>query len=283
MKLNNRGFAISSIMYIILVLAVVLIALTLSILSSRKLILDKLKNEALDNIYGKLPSQYQQVEYIASTGTQYINTQYEPNTKTKIVANIKFDNYQGYTSGNSKIFSSVNCLENRGFSVNFGKGEPQKYELFFWVTKLYNLGENKNDFNTNTIILDEDIILNKNQLEMTYEDSMYGNFSIIHSIAEGTEWTDDSVEDPLYIFGGVNVPDIAIDENGTCDQNNIVPFSIYKNMYLYDFKIYDDNILVRNFIPCYRKLDGMIGLYDLVKGTFYTNSGSGVFIKGNDM
>ena len=51
MKLNNKGFAISSIMYIILVLAVILIALTLAILSSRKLILDKLKNEALKNIY----------------------------------------------------------------------------------------------------------------------------------------------------------------------------------------------------------------------------------------
>ena len=51
MKLNNKGFAISSIMYIILVLAVILIALTLAIFSSRKLILDKQKNDALHEIY----------------------------------------------------------------------------------------------------------------------------------------------------------------------------------------------------------------------------------------
>lgn len=50
LKLNNKGFAISSIMYIILVLATILIIITLSLLSSRKLILDKLKDEVLDNI-----------------------------------------------------------------------------------------------------------------------------------------------------------------------------------------------------------------------------------------
>lgn len=52
MKLNNKGFAISSIMYIILILAVILISVTLAILSSRKMILDKIKKETSDNIYG---------------------------------------------------------------------------------------------------------------------------------------------------------------------------------------------------------------------------------------
>lgn len=51
LKLNNKGFAISSIMYIILVLAVILVSLILVTLSSRKLILDKLKSEVLTTIY----------------------------------------------------------------------------------------------------------------------------------------------------------------------------------------------------------------------------------------
>jgi hypothetical protein len=51
LRLNNKGFAISSIMYIILVLAVILISLILVTLSSRKLILDKLREEVLENIY----------------------------------------------------------------------------------------------------------------------------------------------------------------------------------------------------------------------------------------
>lgn len=53
MKLNNKGFAISTIMYMILIMAIILIALTLLLLSSRKLILDRTKKEALDNIYEK--------------------------------------------------------------------------------------------------------------------------------------------------------------------------------------------------------------------------------------
>lgn len=51
MKLNNKGFAVSTVMYMILVLSVLLISLTLSILSGRKLIIDKQKQYALSTIY----------------------------------------------------------------------------------------------------------------------------------------------------------------------------------------------------------------------------------------
>ena len=36
-------------------------------------------------------------------------------------------------------------------------------------------------------------------------------------------------------------------------------------------------------VPCYRKADGAIGIYDIVTGTFDTNQGSGSFIKGPDV
>ncbi len=51
MKLNNKGFAISTIMYMILVVAVILLTLSLSLLSSRKLIIDKIKKETMENVY----------------------------------------------------------------------------------------------------------------------------------------------------------------------------------------------------------------------------------------
>ena len=53
MRLNNKGFAISSIMYIILIMCIILITVTLSILSSRNLILDKQKRETLNGIYNE--------------------------------------------------------------------------------------------------------------------------------------------------------------------------------------------------------------------------------------
>lgn len=38
-----------------------------------------------------------------------------------------------------------------------------------------------------------------------------------------------------------------------------------------------------NLIPCYRKEDDVIGMYDTINGVFYTNSGTGTFIKGENI
>jgi hypothetical protein len=52
---------------------------------------------------------------------------------------------------------------------------------------------------------------------------------------------------------------------------------------IYNVKIYTSGNLVRDFIPCYRKSDDVIGLYDLVNDAFYTNAGTGTFTKGGDI
>jgi hypothetical protein len=47
------------------------------------------------------------------------------------------------------------------------------------------------------------------------------------------------------------------------------------------FQYYDkSNALKCDLVPCYRKADGVIGMYDLVSGAFFTNAGSGSFTKG---
>ena len=48
---------------------------------------------------------------------------------------------------------------------------------------------------------------------------------------------------------------------------------------LYGSKIYQDDVLVRDFIPCKNPL-GVIGLYDKVTKTFYPNAGTGTFTAG---
>lgn len=74
MKLNNKGFAISTIMYMILIMAVILITLTLTLLSSRKLILDKAKQEARDNINSVETVSYRQVlEILKNEAIEYLN------------------------------------------------------------------------------------------------------------------------------------------------------------------------------------------------------------------
>ena len=44
-----------------------------------------------------------------------------------------------------------------------------------------------------------------------------------------------------------------------------------------------DGTPIRSFVPCYRKSDNAIGLYDTVEGAFYTNAGTGAFTKGADV
>ena len=52
---------------------------------------------------------------------------------------------------------------------------------------------------------------------------------------------------------------------------------------VYGFKVYDNGTLIADYIPCYRKSSGVIGFYDMVSGTFLTNSGSGALTKGFDV
>lgn len=55
--------------------------------------------------------------------------------------------------------------------------------------------------------------------------------------------------------------------------------SIKKSM----FKVFDGTSLIMDLVACYRISDGVIGMYDLIGNTFYTNSGTGTFTKGSDV
>lgn len=58
----------------------------------------------------------------------------------------------------------------------------------------------------------------------------------------------------------------------------------YAYIKLYDFKVWNkDDELQVHLIPCVRKSDNIIGLYDMINGTFYTNIGSGAFSKGSNI
>ena len=46
---------------------------------------------------------------------------------------------------------------------------------------------------------------------------------------------------------------------------------------VYSCQIYDNDALVRDFIPCYRKADGAYGLYDKVTTHFYPDAAGGNF------
>lgn len=52
---------------------------------------------------------------------------------------------------------------------------------------------------------------------------------------------------------------------------------------IYYCKIWNNDILIKNFIPVEKKSNNEIGLYNLVDNSFYTNQGTGEFIAGEEI
>lgn len=94
-------------------------------------------------------------------------------------------------------------------------------------------------------------------------------------------------KDGIY-WDGVLLENPA-DTEFTCP-NNFYIFASYNNgtvaygkTHIYTLKLWDNGTLIREYIPCYRKNDNEIGLYDMVENKFYTNQGAGTFLKGADV
>lgn len=194
-----------------------------------------------------LPAEYVRVNYIESTGTQYINTEYIPDELTDMEIDFAYIGVNNTTS----VWYPI-CGERSGSGSTY---------LGFWV--------NRNDFkiavnyggydsgNSSTQSISRNARFNlKNSGSKFY---LNGNMftSSTTQVTKGTT--------PIYIF---------TIGNGSGVENRHVLIK------LYSFKIYEENVLVRNMVPCYRKSDNVIGLYDVINGKFYTNSGTGEFIKG---
>ncbi|MBR6838228.1 MAG: hypothetical protein IKM94_01530, partial [Alphaproteobacteria bacterium] len=78
--------------------------------------------------------------------------------------------------------------------------------------------------------------------------------------------------------------------NGSSLNENTIQFGLSTqngNVRYYYFKIYDNNTLVRDFIPARRERDGVIGMYDLADNNpataFHTNAGTGTFVEGPEI
>lgn len=177
-----------------------------------------------------LPSEYQEVEYIESTGTQYINTGVVGAT-TNMAYEIKFQKTGYWLIGAVSIAGSSGDSAISANQIRFGTQ---------YVTNL-NLNED-----AHTIYVDkEKYTIDGTTTNWDSTSTLTGNKNI-------------------YLFWA----------NGS---------SIDKNGKIYYCNIYDNNTLVRCFVPCYRKSDNEIGMYDLVNNKFYTNAGTGNFVKGNNV
>ena len=203
-------------------------------------------------IYGNLPNiilpeEYQQVEYIESTGAQYIDTDVKPTNNTvveiKYASNLDassyFMLYGSRTSVSSNDKHSFYKESNTGYYAGFGGDNLSGSGIY-----------NTSSTELHTI---------KNGARGLYVDDIlittYQNYTFNSTLS-------------MYLFG--------------LNQANTLDSRTFKGK-IYSCKIYEDSSLIRDFIPCYSKTDNVVGLYDIVNDVFYTNRGTGEFIEGDDI
>ena len=196
-----------------------------------------------------LPDGYKECEYIESTGTQYINTNYYPKIDTKLEMDLSF-NGTFKTIGSTFISSYNSSVSNDTFTVNFGEAGGQNGTIFFWLKKTYASGAQiKQIQGLNTIIK------NRNTLVLDRKTGLvtYGTSTLQAEAATG------DVNDTLKVFASYA----------------LTPFQAY-NMRLYSLKIYTGDSLDRDLIPCLDDND-IPCMYDRVSGNTFYNQGTGEF------
>lgn len=184
----------------------------------------------------------EEIEYIESTGIQYIDTGMKLNQDSRV--EIKFElTDKNYSYA---IFGSRTSATENNIDILFAKDYGDKILSDFQNYKI-------NRFE-NSILLNQtvDVLISKNKMKIGNQE--YNN----------VEYTNFETPSNALIFRlGNNMP------NG------------YKNanMKLYYCKIWDKNKLVRDFIPVIK--EGNIAcLYDKIEKKYYENQGTGEFIAG---
>jgi len=194
----------------------------------------------------EVPLAYKQLEYIESTGTQYIDTGINVGTTSNFNLDLDFSTLTTPPTTDAKAVFS--CKEG-------------------WVYNAYCLlyRYNTNDFRFNgTNLRVGDFSVNTRYRYTTHYSDNTGTLLS----EDGTEYThslgDNSNLSTLKIFG-VPATDKCI------------------NMLLHRLKCYSGTTLIGNFIPAKRNSDSVLGMYDLVTDTFFTNQGTGTFTAGPEV
>lgn len=195
---------------------------------------------------GLLPDGYTQLEYIESTGQQYINTGFMPNGKSKIAMNLT----PLSDSSNACFF----CARNET-SATAGT----TYTAFYLSSNYYRFDFYGKSGQSDGV----DAVGTNINIEASGGVCKIGSKTITNAASTAAS----------------SMPWILLASARTSSISDLANMATAK---LYSCQIYDNGALVRNFIPC-KNLSGEIGLYDAVNGQFYANAGKGKFISGTEI
>ena len=199
----------------------------------------------------KIPVEYQEIEYIESDGSAIFDTGYLVNPSTVIdmdciVYESSKGDWQFLYGSRSSTYDTATVF---GFVVrNYHKG---------YVPELWISGEQLGT--SSTFSYNERTILKQNMNELT--------------------WYPVSTEVPVTITGTGSLPtsSTTLAVSGFKDGST---YTFGPKCRIYSLKISDVNGVTRDYVPCYRISDGVVGLYDLINDTFRYSTTSTAFISG---
>lgn len=189
-----------------------------------------------------LPEGYLRLEFIQSSGTQYIDTGFKHNQNTRVVMDAQFTNLS--------LATPQWLFDGRESDATKGKGvfyDPRDNLSKVSCDYVYSYGDARYRF---TALNPSD------RLHIDYNKNVITINGHVHTFSAITFQSNHSIA--LFAL------------------NNGGAFESHGSARIYSCKIYDNDFLVRNFVPCKNAQDE-IGLYDLVTETFYANKGTGVF------
>ena len=193
--------------------------------------------------FAAFAAEYQTVEYLESTGTQWIDLGIPLTQNSKV--EMLISNLDTSATG-GKIFGSRSSATENNFSVLFGQvGGIQSLVVDFCNYRdnrfAYAFGEDE-----------------------FYEISVSSSMMKINESEQVVSvYTDFTTPSNAYLFN--------------CSGSYPAAYG-NATMRVHYCKMYDGDSLERDFVPCYRKSDGKSGMYDLATKTFFTNAGTGEFI-----
>lgn len=197
-----------------------------------------------------LPDDYIQLEYIQSTGTQYIDTLIHPTINTGVQLKMTL----------TTVKSSDNVVFGATDKVAYASGKPYSIDVFSNQVLFPHGATSSNSIPYDAITASTVA----NQI-MNLQINYYGDNKVIYNDNKKSKTATESITSKtLHLFNLNN-------SNGGLSQ--YAP----SGMKCYSLKITEGSVLVGDFVPAKRKSDNAIGMYDMVSRQFFTNSGTGSF------
>lgn len=204
------------------------------------------QNYIITNKKSPPQQEYEQVDYIQSTGTQYIDTGLLANYGYNI--ELKFYITEGNTD---QTIVGGDASSYIYLGANFAEGYKNFYRHQFngWVNEPLNVLTNNTLYEVQSILKNNQQYLSINGTSVFSQSfSLSGDYQI-----------------PLMIFA----------RYGTTAYNASIK--------LYYLKIKQtSSIILRDYVPVLNKTINKYGLLDKIENKFYGNDGSGDFLGGND-